>query len=224
MPDIPENIYLALIVAVPAFLAPILSAWFAARNARIDRALDWARQDAVAERAAAASRAMLISQNAAIAAQEESTRVNAITFQETKAQLDALHTLGNSSKTAATRAELTSTQRELVALREIMEIKRAAGQEPSAEVMAVIEVAERRIAELEKELDDRKVTDDLATAQVEEGKTAGKIAAAVAVAAKPAAEAAARKVVPPVVTEVVPPVVKEAVKQALNEHDSTKRK
>lgn len=217
-----ENVTLALIVAVPALLSPLLLSWLNNRNARKDREQDWKRQDTVAERAAEASRKLLARQDATAAALEASTRAANLSRQETYAQLSALHTLGNSHTTALVRAELDSTRREVLALREIMVLKAEAGHTPSVDALAVIETAERRIAELEKFMVQRKLTDELALAQIEEGQAAGKMADAAAIAAKPAAEEAARKVVPPVVTEVVPPVVKAAVKEALTEHDKGK--
>lgn len=225
-------------IGIPAFLAavatPIIVAWvqlkarrldaqIEAENRRIEKEQDWKRQDDVAARAAEASRLMLSSQAATTVAQEETTRANAVTRQETSSQLSAIHTLVNSNLSTAFQAELNSTRRELIALREIMAIKTASGSPPDADALAIIEVAERRVIELEEILEERRRKDALATAQVEDGQTASKIAAAVAVAAKPAAEAAARKVVPPVVTETVPPVVKAAVKEALAEHDKTKK-
>lgn len=214
-----ENVYLALIVAIPALLSPLLLAWLTNWNARKDRKQDWQRQDEVASRAAEASRKLLASQEAARAALDINTRSADLSRREIYSQLTALHTLGNSHTTALIRAELDSTRRELAALREIMAIKIGAGHKPSVEALAVIETAERRIAELETLMAERKLTDELAMAQIEEGQTAGKMADAATVAAKPAAEEAARRVVPPVVTEVVPPVVKTAVKEALAEHD-----
>lgn len=214
-----ENVYLALIVAVPAMLSPLLLSWLTNRNSRRDREQEWERQDRVAERAAEASRKLLARQDTAIAVQEEALRAATTDRALTQSQLKALHTLGNSGLTAALKAELNSTRRELTALREIMTLKVAAGRPSNGNTKVVIEMAERRIEELETNLADRKSKDELATAQVEEGATAAKITEAVAVASKPAAEDAARKVVPPVVTEVVPPVVKAAVKEALAEHD-----
>lgn len=219
-----ESVYLALIVAIPALLSPLLLSWLNNRNTRKDRELDWARQDQVAERAAEASRKLLARQDAAAAALEASTRDASLARRETNAQLVALHTLGNSHTTALIRAELDSTRRELVALREIVALKIASGSKPGVESLAVIETAERRISELETLMADRKRTDELAMAQIEEGQSAGRVAAAAERAAKPAAEEAARKIVPPVVTEVVPPVVKAAVKEALVEHDKTSKR
>lgn len=217
-----ENVYLALIVAVPAMLSPLLLSWLNNRNTQQAREQDWARQDEVAKRAAETSHKMLARQDAATAALETASRATDLARQETYSQLSAIHTLVNSNMTAALQAELDSTKRELVALREIMELKAAAGQEPSVEALAVIETAERRIAELDALLAERQRKDEIAKAQIEGGQQAGKIADAAVIAAKPAAEEAARKIVPPVVTEVVPPVVKAAVKEALVEHDKAK--
>lgn len=218
-----ENVVVALIVAVPALMSGPIVAWLAARNASKAREQDWKRQDTVAANAAESSRKLLASQEAAARLLEDNTRNAVHARQETYAQLQALHTLGNSHTTALVRAELDSTRREVAALREIMALKVQAGLAPNGgAARAVIEAADRRIAELEELMAQRKKADELALAQIEEGQSAGKIADAAAVAAKPAAEQAARKIVPPVVTETVPPVVKAAVKEALDEHDKKK--
>ena len=46
-----ETIWLALIVAVPAMLSPLLLAWLTNRSHRQEKQQDYARQDQVAERA-----------------------------------------------------------------------------------------------------------------------------------------------------------------------------
>lgn len=217
-----DAVWLALIVAFFGAASPLLLSWLTNRNVRKNREQDWKRQDEVANRAAEASRKMLSRQDAATAAQEEATRTAVVARQQSFALQSATHTLVNSNYGVVLKAELDSTKRELAALREIMALKAAAGQQPSVEALSVIETAERRIVELEAILADRHRKDELAMAQIEEGQTAGRIADAAAIAAKPAAEEAARKVVPPVVTEVVPPVVKAAVKEALAEHDKAK--
>lgn len=231
-----DTVTLALIaVGAPALMAVLtylLQKWGKNADAEAARLLreedrkalrDTAdRAEAVSNRAAEDARKALLRQDASTAALEASTRAAAIARRETNAQLQALHTLGNSHTTALVRAELDSTRREVAALREIVALKSEAGHKPSTSALVVIDMADKRIAELEALMADRKLSDELAMAQIEEGQSAGKAADAAAIAAKPAAEEAARKIVPPVVTEVVPPVVKAAVKEALNEHDKAK--
>ena len=210
-----EAISLALIIAVPALLAPLLMAWLTHRNARKDREHDWERQDKVAERAAEASRKILASQAATTAAQEEATQAAHLARKETYSQLTAIHTLVNSNYTIALTSELNSTRRELIALKEIMALRAATGRPINSDAEMTIETAERRVRELTAELTERDKTDILVKAQIKEGQAEGKMIDAVTAAAKPAAEEAARKIVPPVVTEEVPPVVEAAVKEAL---------
>lgn len=217
-----DNVLLALIVAVPAMLSPLLLSWLTNRNARKDREQDWARQDQVANRVAEVSRQLLARQESTAIALEKSMLATTIAREQTFSQLDAISTMVDGNVTVVLQAELESTQRELTALREIMEIKRTAGQTASADATMVIATAVKRIVELQKLLADRRERDAVARSQIDSGNRRSYAAEAAALAAPAAAEKAARKIVPPVVTEVVPPVVKAAVKEALAEHDKGK--
>ncbi len=132
-----EGIWLALIVAVPATLSPLAMAWFTARTKREEREQDWARQDIVAAR--------LLVSNKQVA---ENTRI-------TNGKLDVIHMLVNSNMTAAMQNEHDAVIRELAMMREVIDLKRAAGQEPSIEVLAAIEATEAKIAELKIVLSER---------------------------------------------------------------------
>lgn len=70
-------------------------------------------------------------------------------------QLKQIHTLVNSNLTEAKLSELHATERDLASLREITEMRQAAGHPPTVTTLASIESATQRIAELEAELSDR---------------------------------------------------------------------
>lgn len=124
-------------VLIVALVAPAFMAWLTGRQTRKSKEADWARQDLVAERAAEAAAAML-------EAAAEGAR-----------KLDEIHGLVNSAYTAALQSELNATERERASLMEVIALRRAAGEEPSAESLAVIETAIAKIAELRATLDER---------------------------------------------------------------------
>jgi len=135
-----ETILLGLLV----LMGPLLLATLNNRARRKEKKEDWARQDAVAAKAAEAA-SLLLAANERVA-------------KDTKAQsvkLDVIHTLVNSNVTIVLEARLEGSRRELAGLREIVELRRAAGQEPSEIALATIISTEETIHELEVELKER---------------------------------------------------------------------
>src|SRR6185503_6664284 len=101
MTAISDTVQLALIVAIPAFAAPVLMAILTNWLASKDKKLDYARQDAVAKKVEDAAN-LLRASNDKVA---ETTKV-------TNGKLDLIHTLVNSNMTAAMQSELNATVRE----------------------------------------------------------------------------------------------------------------
>jgi len=139
-----EAIYLALIVAVPTFLSPLIMAILVSRNMRKNKEQDWARQDAVAAQAAKA--AELLRQN---------NQVVAETAAATRKQLSTIHALVNSTLTAAIQGRLDANKKGLSFLRRIIELNRAQNIEPDVATLAEIEVSEKEIVSLELDIADR---------------------------------------------------------------------
>jgi hypothetical protein len=166
---IPESVQLAVIVALPGVISPIILAWLVNRGKK----QDWARQDRVAEQAAKAAELLLERQDA-VAAKAEAVASKAAeaaklllaanervatTTSLTNGKLDGLqslaettHALVNSNMTASMQAELNATVREVAGLKEILALK---GTKPSIESLAAIETAQNRISELQAVLADR---------------------------------------------------------------------
>ena len=128
-----------VLVALIAACSPLLLAHLTNRQRRSDKREDWARSDAVAEKAAEAARLLL-------AANERVAETTAVTNEK----LDVIHGLVNSQMTAAIQAELGATERELVLLRRL-----AAIAAPDDEVQAAEATATAKIAELRATLADR---------------------------------------------------------------------
>jgi hypothetical protein len=171
-----DTIWLALIVAVPAMASPLLMAWLQNRHAAAKEDRDHERQDAVAERAEEVARLLLERQEAVKAAAEktarllkENNRAVAETAAETHSQLKVIHTLVNSSMTAAIQAEHDATVRELAMMREVIALNNAAGREPSREALAAVDATEQKIDELKLSLSDRTKQAKLAVSQVLKG-------------------------------------------------------
>ena len=69
--------------------------------------------------------------------------------------LDVIHGLVNSNLTASMRAELEATIRDRASMAELVEIKQAAGHDPSEEALQAVKAADARVAELRASLGDR---------------------------------------------------------------------
>jgi len=70
-------------------------------------------------------------------------------------KLDVIHTLVNSNMTAAMQAELDATNRELAMMLEVIDLKKAAGKEPTIEAIDALAVTRAKISELDAALKDR---------------------------------------------------------------------
>jgi len=116
-----------------------------------------------------------VAAQAAIAAEllVKSNAVVAETAKITNVKLDVIHTLVNSSMTAAMQAELDATTRELAMMHEIVELKEAAGRKPLPVAERAITLTEGRIAELEHQLADRRVSAAKVVIQEKEVKSKG---------------------------------------------------
>lgn len=157
-----DTIWLALIVAVPAMASPLLMAWLTNRHAAAKEERDHARQDAVAAEAATVAKLLLERQAEVSAATAEAahllkvnTKAVAETAAETHNQLKVIHTLVNSTLTAAIKAQYDATMRELAMMREVIDLKRKSGHEPSEDALAAVKATEATIAELRTILADR---------------------------------------------------------------------
>jgi hypothetical protein len=152
------TVQVALIVAVFGFIGPVVTAAVTYMVHRAEKRQDYARQDAVAAKAAEAARkadtvaASLLASNKRVA---ETAKTAADGLVVTNNKLDMIHTLVNSQMTAAMDAELRATQRELAMMREVISLKAAAGHEPSAKSLNEIISTENKVKELRAKLADR---------------------------------------------------------------------
>lgn len=134
-PEIIISLVFSAVLAVFASItAPVILMNRTAAMHREDRLADYARQDAMAAEARAA---------------------NEKAAADTNGKLDAIHGLVDGAMTAAMRAELEATKRELAMMREVAAIKQAAGHEPTLETLAAIEATAARTQKLESALADR---------------------------------------------------------------------
>jgi len=134
----------------------------AARLHREDRDAEWARQDEIAARAAATAASIEAAQRGAAERADEAARLLidnnervAKSQLETNGRLDVIHTLVNSSMTAAMQSEFDAVTRELAMMREVVELKKASGMEPSAAALAAVKTTEAKLNELAVTLEDR---------------------------------------------------------------------
>jgi CO dehydrogenase/acetyl-CoA synthase alpha subunit len=163
---------IAAIAGMGTVFSPLILSHMAARARRTEKQLDWAREDKVAAQAAEAAALLLARQDAVAAQAAEAARLLlaanervARTAAVTNRKLDVIHTLVNSNLTAAMQAEHDATVRTLAMMREVVDLRRAAGNEPSPETLAAIEATETRIGEQTAALDDRLAQTALAEQQ-----------------------------------------------------------
>lgn len=136
-----DPVMLALIgvfTAGVAGLSAILQSWLTARNARKEKLEDYARQDQVAA--------------AALTAAEKLQEKLDETSDESSKKLDTIHTLVNSSMTAAMQTTLESLKMQLPMMLEIIELKKKAGLEPSVDTLAAVKAIRAKISELETDI------------------------------------------------------------------------
>lgn len=139
-----EAVYLALIVAVPAFLSPLFLAWLTNRNLRKVKEQDWARQDVVAAKAERTAE-LLRKNNLAVA----------LATAETQKQLKIIHTLVNSTLTAALQGRVDAVRKAIGLMHRIIELNKGIGIEPTIAALAEIEASEKEVADLELNITDR---------------------------------------------------------------------
>lgn len=163
-------VYVALIVAfgtIATVAGPIILAWLLGRQRRAEKREDYARQDAVAARVTeAADKAETVAKQAAEAARllVDSNAAAALVAAQTAAvtndKLDQIHTLVNSTLTAAIEAQLEATIEQLRMMRDAL-----AGQTvvPSVEAMTRLE---EKIATIRASLYDRLAQTKLAQEQI----------------------------------------------------------
>jgi hypothetical protein len=83
------------------------------------------------------------------------------------AQLNVIHTLVNSTLTAALQSELDATRRERMLLREIVVMRKDAGHDATTDQVAALEAIDRKIRELTQAMLDRADQTRMAEIQIE---------------------------------------------------------
>jgi peptidoglycan DL-endopeptidase CwlO len=194
---------LAIVTSIFASItAPLIIAHRTERMHREDQLADYQRQDRVAATAAAtareaaeqvrlvaaqaahAARALQAAQTESIRRTDEVARATAAQaarsdarLDDTNSKLDIIHGLVNSTLTASMQSELDALVTSLAMMREVVDMKRTAGHEPTAESAIAIADTTARIAELQAALADR-AAQAAATAAAQAAATAAAQAAA----------------------------------------------
>ncbi len=156
------SVYLALIVAIPATVSPILMAWVVAKQRRADKQEDWRREDQVAARALTVAAELSVTQEKAAVKAAEVARLLldtneqvAATAKVTNNKLDVIHTLVNSNMTSALQDQLIAIKSNLIMAEEVIALKKAQGQSSTEESLNLILGLKIKISELEAQLNDR---------------------------------------------------------------------
>jgi hypothetical protein len=169
-------------VIFASITAPLILAHRTERMHREDMLSDYQRQDKVAAAAKAATEAAQMS----AAAIKEHTEVTVVKLDDANQKLDVIHGLVNSNMSGAMQSELDALVTSAAMMREVIDLKRAARQEPSEEAVKALHDTEAKIAKLRVAMNDR----------LKQAETIASRAAEAAAAATLASEAAEKKAVP----------------------------
>lgn len=128
------------VAIIAGVLGPVILAWLTGRQRHAEKVEDWRRQDEVAAR--------LVVANKVVSANSDKLDANTD-------KLDEIHTLVNSNMTKVMQAELDATVREAALMREVVELNRAAGREPTQHMLDAIVETDAKINELRANIKDR---------------------------------------------------------------------
>ena len=145
--------YLSLLIS------PMILQYLTNRSRRKEKQLDWDREDKkeneksekaelVAKQAEHAAE-LLLASNASIAKTADASA------KIVNAKLEVIRVDVNSNMTAAMKAELDAIEGQVALLREVVELKQAAGIKPTSYALAQISVKDERINELSATLKER---------------------------------------------------------------------
>lgn len=151
-------IFAALIVASSSTISTLFLAVHNTREGRAKRLEEYARQNALADKAAQQVQA-LIETNVLITKRADETAI------VLEGKLDVIHTLVNSSMTAVKQSEYDAVGRELALMREVMILKAAAGNPAAPEDHEAIALTQAKLEKLGIELSGRRIKDETARTQ-----------------------------------------------------------
>jgi hypothetical protein len=145
-----------LIVVMATFVGPtivgLILSHFTNRSRLAEKKADWEREDKKEKEKA--DRAEQVAQSL-LDSNKEIADTAAQSHKETNQKLEVIRVDVNSNMTAAMTAELVATEGQVALLREMVELKRTAGTEPTPKALAFIAAKDERINELKATLKDR---------------------------------------------------------------------
>lgn len=164
-----DAVAIASIALVGTVVGPLLLTYLTGRQRHRDKEQDWARQDTVAARlekrqdATAAKTAEVA--RLLVQTDQRATR----TAEGIDGQLRQIHGLVNANLSKAIADQLEATEQQLVLLREVGELHRSAGREPSPDALAAIKRIDEKVSRLRAQVADRAMQTLAANAQVTNG-------------------------------------------------------
>ncbi len=139
-----------------AILSPIILSQLTNRARRIEREIDFARQDEVALKARETAALLLAAQKVTIEKTDQVAETATLRSLEVNTQLRQIHTLVNSDMTAARQGQLDQSRKSLMLLKKVAGMAEKLGlPPPSKEELLEMEETEKHIVELEAILADR---------------------------------------------------------------------
>jgi hypothetical protein len=172
-----EAVWIALIVAAGAAATTLLTTWLNARQIRAGKEQDYARQDQVAalleaRQDAAEVKAEAVATKAAeaarllLASNERVAHQTVAAAEVTNGKLAQIHELVNSNLTRQMEEAHAALTQQLVLMREVIALHKAAGRPPSKEALNAIDAIELKVAEFGTQLADRAKATEIADAKV----------------------------------------------------------
>jgi hypothetical protein len=178
-----ETVIVVLIAGTTSVTGPVILAWLTGRQRHKEKVEDWTRQDAIASKQQSAAdlvalqaqeaAALLLASNKKVAtAAAQAATSHDEKLEDLAVGQAAIHTLVNSQMTDALQSQLEAKRESLAALLEIIDLKKAAGQEPTPEALAAVDAIQVKVGELEHNLADRHTQAEVVVAQEQAASSA----------------------------------------------------
>ena len=175
-----DGLWLALSTLLTALIVTagaLLTIWLNGKQLRAGKAQDYARQDQVAalleaRQDAAEAKAAEVADKAEeaaellLAANERVAHQSAEAAEVTNGKLAQIHELVNSNMTIQMEETHDALAQQLVLMREIIALHKAAGRPPSPEALEAISTLGEKVGELKSQLSDRAKATEVADAKV----------------------------------------------------------
>lgn len=149
-------------IAIVGISGPVLMVIVTAIMRQWEKKEEHARQDAVVEAAKMANESLVDGQKEAARLLVSNNKQVALLGRETRDNLGVIQHQLNSEKTETRRGALDSCIAQLALMKEVVDLKKSAGHEPTIEAAAAIIALEKRVLDMSEDLIRREKNDEIA--------------------------------------------------------------